>query len=198
MSDSQLIQEQTIENGVRENLSWIEKALWADQLKSTGIKQREMTSLLGISESEVSRLFKVLSSLPVDLIRVVGRADGIGRPSWMDLAEKLKASPEKLEKALVASKADGFREMDSPDRFNHLLKSIGTKLKVSSSSNPDTIETRIGGKLVCSARTSNSGIQICISKSEKSFGEWLHKSIERLYVDYVSQQSNGSADQETS
>ncbi|MEP3047142.1 MAG: plasmid partitioning protein RepB [Hyphomicrobiales bacterium] len=198
LSDAQLIHEQTIENGVRENLSWIEKALWADQLKSTGIRQREMTSLLGVSESEVSRLFKVLGSLPVDLIRAIGRADGIGRPSWMDLAEKLTSSPEKLDVALDISRADGFREMDSPNRFNHLVRSISTKPRGSSSISTETNETHVGGKLICSAKSGSSGFQISIPKSENTFGEWLNNNIERLYGDFTSQQPNGSTDQETS
>ncbi|MEJ8476916.1 plasmid partitioning protein RepB [Roseibium algae] len=196
LSDAQLIHEQTIENGVRENLSWIEKALWADQLKSTGIKQREMTSLLGVSESEVSRLFKVLSCLPVGLIRAIGRADGIGRPSWMDLAEKLKTSPEKLQLALDISRSDGFREMDSPNRFNHVLKTVGLKPKGSKLEASLANVTRVGDRLICSAKPGSSGLQLIIPKSEHKFGEWLNKNMEQFYSDFSQLQQSMSEDQE--
>ncbi|MEH0069289.1 ParB/RepB/Spo0J family partition protein [Pannonibacter sp. Pt2-lr] len=54
LSDMDLIREQSLENGVRENLTWIEQALWAQQLKEAGFKQRDMQPVLGVTESTVS------------------------------------------------------------------------------------------------------------------------------------------------
>ncbi|MFL0693243.1 MAG: hypothetical protein ACJLUP_14440 [Agrobacterium tumefaciens] len=47
LSDRQLIEEQSLENGVRENLTWIEQAMWAVQLKSAGLSHRAMCPILG-------------------------------------------------------------------------------------------------------------------------------------------------------
>lgn len=189
LTDAQLIHEQTIENGVRENLSWIEKALWAQQLKSTGIKQREMTSLLGVSEAEVSRLFKVLNSLPEEVIRAIGRADGIGRPSWMDLAEKVDASPEKLKTALALSQAADFASLDSPKRFERLIKALGGNAREKNLAAKEAIEVRLGTELICSAKPNNNGFQLNFPKPKSDFGEWLSQNIESLYNDFVSQKS---------
>ena len=59
LSDRQLIEEQSIENGVRENLTWIEQAMWAVQLKSAGLSHRAMCPILGASEAAISHLFRV-------------------------------------------------------------------------------------------------------------------------------------------
>lgn len=194
LTDAELIHEQTIENGVRENLSWIEKALWAQQLKSTGIRQREMTSLLGVSEAEVSRLFKVLNGVPEAMIRAIGRADGIGRPSWLELAEKMEAAPDKLETALALSQTADFASLDSPKRFDLVIRAFGGNARNTNQIPKAATEVRLGQELICSAKSNRTGFQLSFPKSQNDFGEWLSQNMERIYTDFAAQKADKSND----
>ncbi len=63
LTDRQLIEEQAVENGVRQNLTWIEQAMWAVQLKAAGLSNRAICPVLGLSEAAVSHLFRVTSAI---------------------------------------------------------------------------------------------------------------------------------------
>ncbi|WP_428674987.1 ParB/RepB/Spo0J family partition protein, partial [Roseibium sp.] len=73
LSDAELIKEQSLENGVRENLTFAEMALWAVQLREAGLKQREMQPVLGQVQTVISNMLKVADSIPSDIIRAIGR-----------------------------------------------------------------------------------------------------------------------------
>jgi len=184
LTDAQLIQEQTIENGVRENLTWIEKALWAEQLKSTGIKQREMTTLLGVSEAEVSRLFKVLQLLPESVIRGVGRAQGVGRPKWLELAEKYSAAPERKAKLEELVSSEQFVALPSADRIEAVMRLLAGRQSKNLVAQKNVAETRVGDQVICSVKSTSNSMQLTIPKNAVGFGRWLAENMERFYGDY--------------
>ncbi|MDN3721956.1 ParB/RepB/Spo0J family partition protein [Roseibium salinum] len=92
LSDTELIKEQSLENGVRENLTFAEMALWAVQLRQAGLKQREMQPVLGQVPTVISNMLKVADSIPPDIIRAIGRARNVGRPAWMDFCKAVRRS----------------------------------------------------------------------------------------------------------
>lgn len=204
LTDGQLIREQSLENGVRENLSWIEKALWAVQLKKAGLRQREMTPVLGASEADVSRYFKVTGGLPVDVVYKIGRAKEAGRPKWMKLLslyhhsdrvkddiDRFLASPEFAD-LLPSQRLDAVIKMGS-----HQAKHGGEPGKSSPSTTrthlPSARDYTLGGQSICSVVDEKDGVKaLRIPGEQRAFAEWLEGQIEAFYRAFSERSAGGS------
>lgn len=182
LSDAELIREQSLENGVRENLSWIEKALWAVQLKQAGIKQRDMAPVLGTSEADVSRYFKITDSLPPHIVMKIGRAKDAGRPKWMrllDLYDKSTASKQRIEDFVGSEE---FGSLAPANRLDAVIKiASSSRAGKGAKSSVDLNEYSVNGSKICSAETSRAGKVLKIPAKESEFANWLENQIEDLY-----------------
>jgi ParB family chromosome partitioning protein len=183
LSDMELIREQSLENGVRENLTWIEQALWAQQLKEAGFKQRDMQPVLGVTESTVSTLLKVAASVPEDIVLAIGRARNVGRPAWTAFAklfDDAKAAPR--IRAILDSAA--FVAGDAPARMALAAKAARGKGGERASGQAGEKEIRAGGRLVGKLKTGSSGVTLAIPKQEAAFGAWLGERLGQLYGEF--------------
>ncbi|WP_438800714.1 hypothetical protein, partial [Acinetobacter baumannii] len=55
LTDSELVVAQGIENSARQDLSWIERAVFAWRLEHAGIEAREIRAALNTDKTELSR-----------------------------------------------------------------------------------------------------------------------------------------------
>ncbi|NNU62897.1 plasmid partitioning protein RepB [Ochrobactrum soli] len=180
LTDRQLIEEQSLENGVREGLTWIEQAMWALNLKNVGFSHRAICPILGLSEAAVSHLFKVSSTVPQDIIYAIGRAKSVGRPKWTALAEALKEQ-SRLEAIRNLISTDKFIALDSTARFA-MVTSIA---KASDGVNPvETREFRFDERNVGRMKSTSSGVVMTIPKQEAPFAEWLADRMPELFQEF--------------
>ncbi|MGK6315629.1 plasmid partitioning protein RepB [Neorhizobium sp. DT-125] len=137
MSDHDLAVSQGIENASRQDLSWIERALFASRMEQAGIKPRDIKAALAIDDPELTRMRSVYRSVPLDLIEAIGRAPKIGRPRWGELA-KLLANDAAIDAARKTLSADKVRG-DSNERFQHIFSALTTKKPPSQSNDLELI-----------------------------------------------------------
>ncbi|WP_176086743.1 plasmid partitioning protein RepB [Martelella sp. HB161492] len=83
--DRELLLAQGIENSARQDLTWIEKALFADIMERADIKARDIRSALSVDDGELARYRAVLKSVPVATVQKIGRAPKAGRGRWVEL-----------------------------------------------------------------------------------------------------------------
>lgn len=186
LTDRQLIQEQALENGVRENLTWIELAMWAVQLKEAGLSNRAICPVLGLSEAGVSHLFRVTSVIPSDIIYAIGRARQVGRPKWTAFAELLKA-PGKIEAVRDILSTEEFRNSDGAGRIALATSAAIGKTKTAPNNPAATIDFALGDRLFGRMKTSASGTLVTIPKKEDLFAQWLVKRMPDLMREYKDQ-----------
>ena len=62
LSDSELVVAQGIENAARQDLTWIERALFAWRMDEAGLKARDIRAALGIDDPELARMRSVTRS----------------------------------------------------------------------------------------------------------------------------------------
>lgn len=185
LTDAELIKEQSLENGVRENLSWIEQALWAVQLKNAGIKQREMEPILGQKETNISVLLKVANAVPGDIVRAIGRAKGVGRPTWVEFA-KLFANEKAADRVRKIVAEPTFLESDGAER----MKLATVAIKGSQKSEPlktNEVSIKSSGKVVGKFKATNSSAAVSFPKDEIAFAKWLSERIPDLYGEFQQQ-----------
>ena len=120
-SDRDLVIAQGIENSSRQDLSWIERALFAARMADRGLKPRDVKAALGVDDAQLSKFRTVTKAVPGDVIEAIGRAPGIGRPRWLELAEAMheQARREAVQRAVMGSSAAGS---SSDDRFAAALR----------------------------------------------------------------------------
>ena len=105
LDDSELVVAQGIENAERQDLTWIERAMFIRQMDGAGIKARDIRAALSIDDAELARLRSVAKTIPGDVIHLIGRAPKVGRPRWVELARaagRRHSSDRQASKNLVS------------------------------------------------------------------------------------------------
>ena len=101
MTDEEALIAQGVENNARQDPSFIERALFVAGIirelgKSEASRKNAQTvayRALQIDESLVSRMNKIATSIPIELIKAIGPAPGSGRRVWERLAKLCEARP---------------------------------------------------------------------------------------------------------
>ena len=95
MDDETLILAQGQENSARRDLSFIEKANFARQMRDVGYKRKIICDALSIDKTQISRMLSIIDRIPEGVAEAIGSAPGIGRDRWAtfaDLAEVYELS----------------------------------------------------------------------------------------------------------
>lgn len=124
ISDLDLVLAQGIENAARQDLTWIERALYASRMDDAGIKPRHIYAALSIEDAELARMRSVYRIVPADIIEAIGRAPKIGRPRWIDLAKTVAGDSGTLEALRAALVRKGDAVETSDQRFQRALNAI--------------------------------------------------------------------------
>ncbi|MFY0597832.1 MAG: plasmid partitioning protein RepB [Cognatishimia sp.] len=94
MDDQSAVRAQISENMARRDLSFIEKALFAQELVNSGFgNQTTVAEVLTVPKSAISMALSVIDSVGTPLVRAIGAAHGIGRPRWEALAKNMRGNP---------------------------------------------------------------------------------------------------------
>ena len=186
MSDEDLVVAQGIENSAREDLSFIERAVFAARLETAGFQRSVVQSALTVDRAEASKLVAVAKAIPDDLIIAVGRAPKVGRGRWQALADALKASAN-LRRARAAVQTGSFAQQATDARFLAVLaaatKSDGhhvapLQLKISSRSGDEITKTVF----------TDSQFKLTVRRAEfDGFAEYLVEKLPDLFDAYEAQ-----------
>lgn len=144
ISDADLVVAQGIENASRQDLTWIERALFASRMDDEGVKPRHIYAALSIEDAELARMRSVYRIIPRDLIEAIGRAPKIGRPRWMQLAKTLQENEKQFELAR-RTLANGPADEISDQRFQRLSDAL--RPEKPSSSEPTLLKDASGQPL---------------------------------------------------
>ncbi|OPH81336.1 plasmid partitioning protein RepB [Nitrobacter vulgaris] len=116
LSDEELVVAQGLENGPREDLSFIERAMFAIHIEDAGHKRSVVQDALAIDRAEASKLIAVAKAIPHDIVDAIGKAPKIGRGRWQTLSELL-VDAAAVRRARTAISDSTFAGKDSDGRF---------------------------------------------------------------------------------
>jgi ParB family chromosome partitioning protein len=123
MDDTAHVIAQGQENTRRKDYSFIEKALFAQQLTQLGHPKDVARAALSVDDTLLSRMLSVTEVIPADVVAAIGAARTVGRDRWEDL-KKLFNFPNVADVAREILKSEEFIAADSVDRFNVLLTNL--------------------------------------------------------------------------
>lgn len=188
LKDRDLILAQGQENAARKDLSFIEKANFARQMRDAGFERALICDALSVDKTVISRMLAVIDTIPLSLLRAIGSAPSAGRNRWLELADALSQHPEipltQLEAAALGDSSD--------ERFAAVLRAArpaAAPAAPRAKSTPEPLYGKDRCQLGQIERRSDR-TQITLSKSAApGFDDWLIEQMDRLHQTYLSTRS---------
>jgi len=188
LDDSAALRAQVSENTARRDLSYIERALFAQELLDAGFgTQAQVAEVLNATRSAVSMALSVARAVGPDLARAIGPAHGIGRPRWEALVRDLaETGADRAQLAEVARQARHKADTSAKgiDPSTAAFDSVARALKKAIASPPRTPSTplHLAGQPAGSLRKSARGLQLDLTL-DPAFAEWLEANAQDVLED---------------
>lgn len=187
------------ENAARSNLSFIERAYFAQNLIDSGMTRETVRSSLAIDEAMLSKMLGVVEAVPTSVIRALGAAKKIGRDRWLNLRQ-LVLSPALSRVAAEHVETSEFKMLAESVRFDELhdylkrykAKSAAKKPKADAAPK-DWVSSDRSLNFAMIAKAKKVAIELK-NVEAKPFGEWLSSRMDRLYDEYKSSTNETNGD----
>ena len=179
------------ENSARANLSFIERAFFAQNMAANGLSRNVIKSALGVDDAMLSKMLSVMEIMPQALLDAVGAAKNIGRDKWLSLRQ-IVLNPHFLERALAHISNEDFKNLDEHSRFDNLHQYL-VKYQKKSTAKTKANAQKLGKAWQSMDKKIDVGIKpkakaISLefqSQESKAFGEWISEQLPMLYEDYL-------------
>lgn len=188
LDDATALLAKGLENAARRNLSFYEKARFAEAIREAGHDTTTVRQVLNLSKSSLSHLTKVTENVPRKVGDQIGVAPKSGRPKWTALAELFGSG--KLSETLALRALASAASLSSDERVEALLREAAKRGRRQSAS--QKAGTAIGG---VSIKSDRSAVSLSVKKSGKhaAFAAWLDENIEdiikRSYAEFTEMNS---------
>lgn len=183
LTDEQLVVAQGQENNERRDLSYIEKARFAQKLQQR-FPRHVIMAAMSIYKGDLSNMLSVVGRIPDDIIDSIGSAPSIGRRNWMELADNLSTT-RMIELARGYFEDEDLRHVPSDERFKRLLDYLKPKPEEKQA----TILTSRSGTRLAKISQSDKRLDLSIDrKAAPEFAEFVLNHLQDLYEDFRSKQ----------
>ncbi|EMS95919.1 plasmid partitioning protein RepB [Agrobacterium tumefaciens str. Cherry 2E-2-2] len=174
------------ENSARANLSFIERAMFADRLEKLGYSRDVIQAALSVDYQTLSKMLTVPNAFGERLIEAIGPAKGIGRDRWLQL-RKLIDVPKNKVLAEEIVEDEEFVSVGQAERFDALFKRLRsgkdrTAVKRSENTQPRPVWNAKDNAVSVSRKATPKAVTLVLSSSNGiAFGDWITDNIESLY-----------------
>lgn len=187
------------ENSARSNLSFIERAYFAQNLLASNMTKDVVRSSLAIDEAMLSKMLGVVEVVPAAIIKALGASKKIGRDKWLSLRQLLLV-PAILKVATEFTETVGFVELAEEKRFDELhdylkrykVKSAAKKPK-GNASGRDWTSSDSSLNFVMNTKSKKVAIELS-NVEAKPFSDWLSGRMDRLYDEYKRSKTERNGD----
>lgn len=175
LSDQELVIAQGQENSARKDLTFIEKANFARQMRDAGYERRIICDALHIDKTVISRMLVVADAVPLRVIQAIGAAPSAGRDRWLLLAERIKG--HEMGALYLAKGAT------SDERFQAVL----TTLNLERPRRPTPLRVALNGAdgAPLGQVTQGRGTTVLTLAESAGFSRWIVENIEEIHRGYL-------------
>jgi len=182
LSDDQLVVAQGVENAAREDLSFIERALFAERLETRGFSRGVIQQALVIDRAETSKLIAVARAIPPHVVQAIGKAPRVGRGRWQEFADVFDHSDASC-RVQAALKRVGFEQLSSDERFSALLAAARAVEPVAPSVSRTILSS--DGRNIGQIRETKRGPVLSLESGKiGNFGEFLTDRLPELFAEF--------------
>lgn len=188
LDDREAVVAQGQENTARRDLSFIEKANFARQMREAGYDRRIICDALHIDKTVISRMLSVVDRVPYLVIEAIGAAPSIGRDRWLQLADLVEADPEGAGELPALLKDATDKASDA--RFEIVVAGLKNRKRPAPSQAAKTVPVVLrtsDGQNVGKARRSADKLTLTIeTKAAAGFDDWLVENFEEIHREWQS------------
>ena len=198
LDDDSALRAQISENMGRRDLSFIERALFAKDLVSSGFgNQSQVAEILTVTKSSISMAIAIADMVGPDLVRAIGAAHGIGRPRWESLGRAIDENglgredligiaKEARENAETSIVVDDVASTNDPSiqAFLAVEKAVTKAIKPAKSPSPappSSVPLKIGGKRGGTVKRTAKGLSIELAGGD--FADWVETQVHDMIED---------------
>lgn len=186
LEDRELVVAQGIENSARQNLSYIERALFAHGLEERGFERPVLMQALSTDKTELSKMLSVTRQIPHRLLHAIGSAPSIGRRRWLALAELVPSRPNSSLESMVM--APSFKAASSDMRFELVFTYLVDKASKKSEAQRWTADGQ--GRIAADIRAGCRSFTLAFKAEEAaSFGAFVTERLDALYTEFRQKQA---------
>lgn len=191
MTDHELVVALGQENSMRTDLSFLERALFAQNLETNGYDRATIVSALGVDKTLLSRMLTIADSIPRSVVDYVGRSPTIGRTRWQSLSDLFR-DPDVVKRCVQWLQTDRAKTISRDDRFKAVLKEASKKAAVSpvsSGKQNDWVSDDKNVSVQFSARKNRAVIDVN-PEVGPTFSQFLIDELPTLYRKFQNNQTN--------
>ena len=200
------VRAQISENMARRDLSFIERALFAQELVETGFgNQTQVAEVLTVTRSSVSMAIAIAELIGRDLIRAIGAAHGIGRPRWEALGKAIDTHQIDRDRLIeiadtVRAKAEAASVIDDTQsepsdisvKAFEAVTEAANRLEKAAKAPPArqrklSVDLKVDGKTAGKIVRSTKGVSLDLEKGP--FADWIEAEsqdlIEELHARWI-------------
>ena len=186
LTDRDLIIAQGQENAARRDLSFIEKANFARQMRDQGFERKVICDALHIDKTVISRMLSVADAVPVALIEAIGSAPSAGRDRWRKLSDAMARKPQDLDRVLAALSGD-----TSDQRFEQAFAEITAKPTRAAPAAEVRQITLPSGPLATAKKSGAKTVLTFDARESQGFEDWLIDNMEEIHRRWRADDSDG-------
>lgn len=177
LNDRDLAVVQGQENSARKDLSYIEKANFARQMRDAKYDRKVICDALNTDKTLISRMLSVADRIPLKVIEKIGAAPKIGRDRWIALADMIEAQQLGSDQLLALIPAEDA----SDDRFDGLMRNLMPKKSAPKA--PEQTEFRAAdGAIFAKAVQKGSTWTLSLDQAkDDGFSDWLSQNLAQLH-----------------
>lgn len=175
LNDRELVIAQGQENSARKDLSFIEKALFAQQMAKAGYDRKIICDALSIDKTVISRMLTVADSLPQKLILAIGSAPSVGRDRWLAMVKR-------AHKADLATSLKAARGDSSDIRFEAVYHALAPVR--APAAGPRMLKD-LQGRPLGEARAAKRKMVIELTGEGREFGDWLADHMHEIHRNWL-------------
>ncbi len=194
LSDAELAVAQGQENLARRDLSFIEKALFAQGLEQAQLDRATIIQALATDKADLSRYLGVARAIPLELARAIGPAPKAGRARWLALSDALARAlakpapadrpghlPARIEATLEKA---AFQSAESDARFSQVLAALQAHgaAAAPAADAPAVLVSAPDGKSIIAMEARGNRMLIALNEAEApGFAAHLASRLPELY-----------------
>lgn len=186
LSDADHIIAQGQENSARENLSFIERAMFAQKLLELSYEKAVIQVALSVDAPMLTRMLSVSSRVPADITNAIGPAKSVGRNRWTEFAQLIeKPSTLELAKTLISDAA--FSSLETDARFERLLAEIKNASKPAKRPSNASEWRADDSSVRAEFKGSGKSYSIALKANDAGrFGRFIAENLDRLHQEFLS------------
>ncbi|WP_313618574.1 plasmid partitioning protein RepB [Agrobacterium sp.] len=190
LTDEQAVVFQGEENTNRNDLSYIEKCVFAQLQEQAGYGRDTIIASLATGKSHVSEMLRVAATIPRDTLTLIGRSPDIGRRRWMEFSELWAARNDAWDVVREALHNTGVNDSERFAVALTALKSANVSTRSQSAS--DRHEISANGLVLATIDHAKAGAKLNFTKAvSREFVEFLGDRLPALHAEYQEQIKSG-------